>query len=270
MKGLPDGVSFCSAFIQPRDNGLTDFIRVGDDSRQVIPMIRTRALIETASMDPNPHRKLRVLIDRRTANDVDSKTRFRGAVPDLVRLDKRLSGPCRHLGNIRALTYSVTNTDIRVFLRVAHSLPTFVQRLRHRETQVAHRLLRIRHTQKEVLLVVRVPHASICPVQDMGGRAGAAGGSAHARPQRADTEEQEVHSSLLGRADQTCALFRKMSGRPAQDDREAHFIFEKGRHPSRGKNVTPPPLAGVPIQYVLLSLHIQPIQTSIGFEIWSR
>lgn len=61
-------------------------------------------------------------------------------------------------------THAITNADVRDFLRITLLRPCLVQRLRDREPQITHWLLRIWHAQEVVLLVSRVSDPDVCSI----------------------------------------------------------------------------------------------------------
>lgn len=115
-------------------------------------------------MDPNCNRQLRARRHRRAPDDIDSKTSLGLGIPDRVGLQMQCKEDETAMRN--QCTYPVPNTDIRVFFCVVCPTPALIQRLRHREPKVSHWLLRIRHTQEEVLIVRSAARPHIRSIQN--------------------------------------------------------------------------------------------------------
>lgn len=65
---------------------ITNFVGVRDNSGHVVPLICSRTLVKTTTMDPDANRELRIFVYRRIPDDIEGKTGFRHGVPDRIRL----------------------------------------------------------------------------------------------------------------------------------------------------------------------------------------
>lgn len=55
---------------------LTNFMRVRDNRRHVVPFVRARAHIEPSTVDPDTHWERRLIVNRRAADNVQRQTCF--------------------------------------------------------------------------------------------------------------------------------------------------------------------------------------------------
>lgn len=104
-----------------------------------------------STVDPDSDRKIVSRLSTSRTDDVQGQTVLRDGI---------LEG--RGVG-------TVTIADVAILRSIARLIPRFVDGLRRRKAKRASGRLSIRDTEEELLVVVLVAHAMICPVAEIDG-----------------------------------------------------------------------------------------------------